>query len=111
MKLLYEAQIEANELRKQYIEDIKCGKFTLGYALQLGFNDITLKLSNGENYEIGWLNTDISGNQVYEGSCTDLQLMTLVVLDDVFDTDDGYTCINVKCYHKEDEERFMKGGE
>lgn len=111
MKLLYEAQIEANELRNQYIEDIKCGKFTLGYALQLGFNNIYLRLSNGERVEIGWLTTNTSGNQVYDGSCTDLQLMTLVVLDEIYDDDDGYTCINVKCYHKEDEERFMEGGE
>ena len=111
MELLWEKQMEANELRDKYLEDIKSGKFTLGYALTLGFYNMSLRLSNGETVEIGWLNTDAAGNKKYSGSCTDLQLMTLVDLDEIYEDEQYFTCIVVKCHNKEDEERFMKGEE
>jgi len=109
MKLLYEAQLDARELKKKYINHLKKGAFTLGYALQFGFNSLDLQLSNSTIVEVGWLHTDKNRRKIYDGTCTDYQLATVVDLLDAYEDDNGYTNIIVTCHNKENEKRFMEG--
>lgn len=85
------------------------GNITIRELLDLGFNNNYLDLSNGEEIELGYIDTD----GIYSEGLTEEQLNVKVYMKEDFgwysdeDTDgDGYHIARVHCFNKFDEELF-----
>lgn len=113
-KLLYKKEQECNELRKKYMDDLR-EPFTLGYALQLGFSNIYLRLPDGDQVEIGYLDR-VGDHLEYCGNCTDFQLSMVCDVNYFYrDTGDfyaeSYTVLVAKLHSDVDAKFFDELGQ